>query len=298
MEKSLMHKWKPLIVGMIVLLCACNHQNQPKNQTLPDKTLHKEVNKAPLPKVEHILIVVEENHSKSQIAGNSSAPYMNSLMKQGANFTNYHAIQHPSQPNYLALFSGSNQGVMNDKMPRSKFSTDNLASELIKKKYTFKGYSEGLPSVGYDRESAGNGYARKHNPWTNFSNIPTEANQSMKDFPKDFSQLPTVSFVIPTLDNDMHDGTIKEADQWLKEHIDPYVQWAKTHNSLLVVTWDEDEGSDKNIIPTFFVGPMVKKGVYDSDVNHYNLLRTIEDIYGLSHAGNAKTSEPIKEIWK
>ena len=297
MQKSLRKNWKLLCVAIMLLLTACN-QNEPNKQTTQDKTVHKEEEKASFPKIDHILIVVEENHSKNQIANNSSAPYMNSLMKQGANFTNYHAIQHPSQPNYLALFSGSNQGVTNDKMPRSKFSTDNLASELIEKNYSFKGYSEGLPSVGYDKESAGNGYARKHNPWTNFTNVPKESNQPFKNFPKDFSTLPTVSFVIPNLDYDMHDGTIQDADQWLKDNLDPYVQWANTHNSLLIVTWDEDEGSEKNVIPTFFVGPMVKPGVYNENVNHYNLLRTVEDIYGLSHAGQAKTSEPIMSIWK
>ncbi|PFN80637.1 hypothetical protein COJ85_29940 [Bacillus sp. AFS076308] len=91
--------------------------------------------------------------------------------------------------------------------------------------------------------------------------------------------MPTVSFVIPSLDIDMHDRTIQEANQWLKEHVVEYVHWAKTHNSLLIVTGDEDEGSDKSIIPTYFVGPMVKTGQYNQDVNHFNLLRTTEDIW-------------------
>ncbi|MEH7415709.1 alkaline phosphatase family protein [Neobacillus drentensis] len=292
-------KWKVLMagVGLIFALSACTQATPKETQTSPGKTVDKKAETAGLPKIDHILIVVEENHSKNQILGDSSAPYMNSLMKQGASFTNYHAIEHPSQPNYLDMFSGSNQGVTDDKKPKSKFSTDNLASELIEKDYSFKGYSEGQPSVGYNEEFADNGYARKHNPWANFSNVPKETNQPLKNFPKDFSKLPTVSFVIPTLDNDMHNGSIKEADDWLKENIDAYVQWAKTHNSLLIVTWDEDEGSDKNIIPTFFVGPMVKTGQFNQNVNHFNLLRTIEDIYGLSHAGKAKTSEPITNIW-
>ncbi|MBM7652456.1 alkaline phosphatase family protein [Neobacillus cucumis] len=285
-------------VGLMIALSACSQSTPKKTLTSPDNTVHKEAETAALPKIDHILIVVEENHSKNQILGDSSAPYMNSLMKQGANFTNYHAITHPSQPNYLDLFSGSNQGVTDDKKPKSKFSTDNLASELIEKNYSFMGYSEGQPSVGYNKEYADNGYARRHNPWSNFANIPKETNQPLTNFPKDLSKLPTVSFVIPTVDTDMHDGTVKEADNWLKEHIDDYVQWAKTHNSLLIVTWDEDEGTDKNIIPTFFVGPMVKTGQYNQNVNHFNLLRTIEDIYGLSHAGKAKTSEPITNIWK
>lgn len=286
-----------LLVGMTLLLSACT-QSEPKEQTSPVKTIKKQVEKVDMQKVDHIVIVIEENHSKSKITNNPSAPYMNSLMKQGANFTNYHAIEHPSQPNYLDIFSGSNQGVKDDKQPSSKFSSKNLASELIEKNYSFGGYSEDQPSVGYNREIAEGGYARKHNPWTNFTNVPKAANQPLENFPEDFTKLPTVSIVVPNLKNDMHDGTIKEADQWLKEHFDSYVQWAKTHNSLLIVTWDEDEGSKENTIPTFFVGPMVKIGQYDENFNHFNLLRTIEDIYGLSHAGAAQNSQPIKSIWK
>ncbi|WP_256238306.1 alkaline phosphatase family protein [Bacillus sp. EB600] len=290
-------KWQLLLVGMTLLLSACT-QSEPKEKTSPAKTINKQAEKAGMQKIDHVVIVIEENHSKSKITNNPSAPYMNSLMKQGANFTNYHAIEHPSQPNYLDIFSGSNHGVKDDKQPISKFSSKNLASELIEKNYSFAGYSEDQPSVGYDEKLAGNGYVRKHNPWTNFTNVPKEANQPLESFPEDFTKLPTVSFVIPNQQNNMHDGTIKEADQWLKEHLDSYVHWAKTHNSLLIVTWDEDEGSKENTIPTFFVGSMVKTGQYDENFNHFNLLRTIEDIYGLSHAGAAQSSQPIMSIWK
>jgi hypothetical protein len=153
--------------------------------------------------------------------------------------------------------------------------------------------------VGFNGESTGSGgYARKHNPWVNFTNVPNQANQPLVNFPTDFNQLPTVSFVIPNLRHDMHDGTVMEADQWLKDHIDPYVQWAQTHNSLLIVTWDEDDFSQENKIPTFVVGPMVKKEEFTEKVNHFNLLRTIEDIYGLSHAGKSESVKPIIGIWR
>lgn len=292
-----MKKWLLYLAAAVISLSGC--QNGYLSNQKPQKTPEKKIEKAVLPKIDHIVIVIEENHSQQQITNNSNAPYINSLMKQGANFTNYYAIEHPSQPNYLDLFSGSNQGVTNDRVPTSKFSRANLASELFSKNYSFEGYSEDLPSIGFNGESTGRGgYARKHNPWVNFTNVPKAANQPLKTFPSDSSQLPTVSFVIPTLNHDMHDGTIREADEWLKNQIDGYVQWAKTHNSLLIVTWDEDEGSHQNRIPAFFVGPMVKKGQYNGKVNHFNLLRTIEDIYGLGHAGRAQSSEPILNVWE
>jgi phosphatidylinositol-3-phosphatase len=291
----LIKKWG-LLAAVLIILSACS-QTQSK-ETVPIKIKHK-ITKSKLPKIDHIVIVVEENHSQLEIIHNPSAPYMNSLMKQGANFTNFHAIEHPSQPNYLDLFSGSNQGVTNDRVPGSKFSTENLASELINKKLSFTGYSEDLPRVGFDEVSTERGgYARKHNPWINFTKVPKEANQPFKNFPKDFNRLPSVSFIIPNLQNDMHDGSIKEGDQWLKKHLNSYIQWAKVHNSLLVVTWDEDDRSQSNKIPTFFVGPMVKNGQYSEDVNHFNLLRTVEDIYGLSHAGKSADVKPILDVWK
>jgi hypothetical protein len=249
-------------------------------------------------KADHIVIVVEENHSYKEILNNVHAPYMNQLMKQGANLTNHYAIEHPSQPNYLDLFSGSNQGVTDDKTPKHTFKTANLASELISKGFTFGGYSEGMPKTGftgpYDLKT---NYARKHNPWVNFSNVPSTVNMTFTSFPKDYSKLPTVSFVIPNMDHDIHDGTITEADNWLKDNLDGYVKWAEKNNSLLILTWDEDDMSAKNKIPTVFVGPMVKKQSYSVRTDHYSVLRTIEDIYGLQLLGKSKQAASI-DIWK
>ncbi|WML51794.1 hypothetical protein RCG17_20560 [Neobacillus sp. PS3-12] len=119
-------KWLFLLIGMMIILGSCT-QTEPKKQTSPVKTVTRQIEKVSLPKIDHIIIVVEENHSQSQITNHPSAPYMNLLMKEGANFTNFHAIEHPSQPNYLDLFSGSNQGVTNDRLPLSKFSSANFS---------------------------------------------------------------------------------------------------------------------------------------------------------------------------
>lgn len=120
----------------------------------------------------------------------------------------------------------------------------------------------------------------------------------LRSFPKDFSKLPTVSFIIPNHKNDMHDGTVEQADQWLKVHINPYVTWAKQHNSLLIITWDEDDFTPTNRIPTIFVGPMVKAGVYKEKINHYHVLRTVEDLYHLGQVGESAKANPIQAIWK
>ncbi len=249
-----------------------------------------------LPLPTHIVIVVEENHGYSEIIGSSQAPYINTLADEGASFTSSHAITHPSQPNYLALFSGSTQGITDDSCPHT-FSAANLGSELIAAKKTFTGYSEGLPSTGSTVCTSGE-YARKHAPWTDFSNIPSSDSVPFSKFPTNYANLPTISFVIPDLLDDMHDGTIQQGDSWLQTHLQGYVTWAKTNNSLLIVTFDEDQGTTTNQIATIFVGPMVKTGKYSEYINHYNVLRTLEAIYGLPYAGKSSSVKTITDVWQ
>ncbi|MED1204606.1 alkaline phosphatase family protein [Heyndrickxia acidicola] len=267
-----------------------------QNVMAPGKKV-KYVKKESLPVPKHIVIVMEENHSDQEIIGNSKAPYMNKLAKMGMNFTNMHAITHPSQPNYIALFSGSTQGVTSDSCPHS-FNAPNMAEELTKAGKSFAGYSEDLPTVGFKGCSSGL-YYRKHSPWVNFTNLPASVNKPFSMFPSDYSKLPTVSFVIPNLNNDMHNGTIEEADKWLKTNIDPYIKWANKNNSLFILTWDEDDhSSTENKIPTIFAGQMVKSGKTDQKYNLYSILRTIEDMYGLPALKNSQYEAPVLGIWK
>jgi phosphatidylinositol-3-phosphatase len=250
---------------------------------------------AGVPRPDHVVVVVMENHSNTDVIGNSAAPYINQLAATGANFSQSYAITHPSQPNYLALFSGSQQAVTDNSCPHS-FSAANLGSELIANNLSFNGYSESMPYDGYTGCTSGT-YARKHSPWVNFTNIPASSNLTLDAFPTDYSQLPTVSFVTPNLDNDMHDGTVAQGDTWLKTHFDSYVQWAKTHNSLLVLTFDEDDNSAGNRIPTIFVGASVTPGTYSEHIDHYDVLRTLEDAYDLPYAGASASATPITDIW-
>lgn len=238
------------------------------------------------PRYDHIVVVIMENHGLTQIVGDSSAPYITSLSTQGANFTNSHGVSHPSEPNYLAFFSGSTQGVTDDSCPHT-YSGNNLGAQLAAAGLSFTGYSEDLPSVGYTG-CGSNNYARKHNPWVNFSNVPSSANQPYTSFPSDFTRLPTVSVVVPNLIDDMHDGTVSDGDTWLQNNIDAYAQWAKSHNSLLILTFDEDDSStSSNLIPTIFVGAGITSGNYSEQINHYNVLRTIQSVYGLSSLNSA-----------
>ena len=250
-----------------------------------------------LPRPAHVIVIVEENKSAFQIVGNRrDAPYINGLIERGALFTDAHGVTHPSLPNYFALFAGLTN-TNRDGCPARGFADDapNLASELQAAHLSFAGYSESLPETGFVGCWAGR-YARKHAPWVQFSNVPPAKNLPFSKFPP-YTKLPTVSFVIPDVQDDMHDGSVAEGDAWLAKHLGPLITWAAAHDTLIVLTWDE--GYDlQNSIPTIFYGPMVRPGRYAERIDHYNVLRTLEDMYNLPHAGRTGGVLPITDCWR
>ena len=262
-----------------------------------------------IPKPDHIVIVILENHGFNQIIGSSAAPYINSLANDTASalFTGSYGITHPSQPNYLALYSGNTQGITGDAIPSgNSFTTPNLGSQLINSGKTFVTYSEDLPEAGFNGEIAGY-YARKHNPVTNWmgngiNQVSQATNQPFTAFPTDFNLLPTVCFVVPNLQNDMHNGTdparITIGDAWISNHLNNYIQWAKTNNSLFILTFDEDDNSATNQIATIMTGQLIVPGDYSTRINHFSILHTIEKMYGLPYIGDSVISAPINLSWK
>jgi acid phosphatase len=248
-----------------------------------------------VPGFARVVVVVEENHAAGSIIGNKAAPFINALAAGGALMTQSFGVTHPSQPNYLALFAGDTFGVTSNACPLDLGNAPNLASGLLAAGHSFGGYAEGLPEVGSPVCRAG-AYARKHLPWTNFTNVPPSASMPFSAFTGDAS-LPTVSFVVPDLSDDMHDGSVASADNWLAAHLAAYANWAKANNSLLIVTWDEDDDSADNRIPTIFYGAGVRPGSYGQPISHYNVLSTIQEIYGLPKTGLAASAPPVTGIW-
>jgi acid phosphatase len=302
------------------------------------------------------VIVIMENKSFGQIIGNGAAPNINALAAEGANIVNAagdpnaltsgsHALRHPSQANYLEVFSGNNQGVLADGRPGTSlepgsaalpFNTPNLAASLIAAGFTFATYSEGLASVGFDGDASSsvpgqNQYERKHNPAVNWqaadapanNHLPPEINRPFTAFPQDpagYAALPTVVFVVPDERHNMHDGSIAQGDAWLKTNVlDGYYQWAKSHNSLLIVTFDEDAtNTPTNHITTIFAGALVKPGNFPETninppdvrppdgwitptgtaMNHYNLLRTVEEMFGLAPLGGSANRPPVTDVFR
>src|SRR2546423_484952 len=255
---------------------------------------HASTRPAALPAYDHIVVVIEENHSFTEVIGNANAPYLTSLANGGAKMTRSFAVTHPSEPNYIALFSGSTQGITDDSCPHT-FSAENLGHQLIAAGKTFAGYSEGMPSIGYTGCTSGR-YARKHNPWVDFSNVPSSANKRFSDFPTDLTTLPKLSFVVPDLCNDMHDCGVSTGDTWLKNHLGGVRPLREAANSPLLVTFDEADRSASNRIPTLFSRAHVAAGTYAEHVTHYTVLRTLQSLTGLGCAANSCSVNPISDI--
>ena len=250
----------------------------------------------------HLVLVIEENHSYSQIIGSAECPYINALAAHGALLTRSFAVGHPSEPNYLALLSGSTWGVTDDTCPPpgSPYPGDNLGSLLRAAGLSFDGYSEGLPKPGSQDCSDGvqSGYRRKHNSWVDFSTLPGDTNRPFSDFPTDYGALPTLCVVVPDMEHDMHDGSPAEADQWLRGNLDGYVRWCTGHASVLWITWDEDNGAEGNRIPTLVYGAGVRAGRIRTRTDHYGVLSTLCSLYGLKAPGLAARAKPIAGIFK
>lgn len=291
-----------LILAACLLLLGLILPGTPSSGSTSNKTATPNASLHALPRYDHIVVVIDENHGYGDILGNPDAPYINHLAHIGANFTNSHAIEHPSQPNYLCLFSGSNQNVHDDGRPDDlPFTTPNLGAQLLANHLTFIGYCEGLPGAGYNGNRHAR-YVRKHNPWVNWQatnpnpgrhQLPASANRPLTAWPSDLAKLPAVAFVIPDLAHDMHDGTIRQGDVWLHNHLNAYITWARTHHSLFILTFDEDDFTRVNHIPTLFVGAHIKPGDYADRIDHFDVLRTIEDLEHLPPIGKAAGAKTI-----
>jgi len=238
-----------------------------------------------------------ENKDYDLVVGSPQAPYLNKrLIPQGALLQNSHAIGHPSEPNYLALFSGSTQGIKGDRCP-VYFTTTNVASELIAASKTFAGYSESMPRNGYKGCYQGL-YDRNHNPWVEFRNVPPSDNLVYRGFPADVASF---VWITPNLCHDTHNCRVKVGDEWLSQNLPSIISWDQNHDGLLILTWDEasPDNSGKNHIPTVLVGPMIRPGVTSAqNVNHYSVLRTIEKILSVPCIDHDCKAPLITGIWQ
>lgn len=233
-----------------------------------------------LPHPDHIIFVWLENKGFESIIGNTDAPYINSLLKRGTLFTNSYAISHPSYPNYVEFFAGDDNGITSNAcIQDAPLDSPNLYTILKAAGKSFAWYSEDLPATG-SRICAYENYVQRHNPVTIFANVPDSINKKFDDFPVDYTKLENVVCISPNLENDMHDGTVKQGDKWVKKNLDDLADWCRRHNSIFVIYFDESETDKDNRIPVIAIGQHVKKGnKINTEYNHYSWTKTISAMF-------------------
>ena len=248
-----------------------------------------------------VQLVMFENESYQEVIGNPQAPYLTGLSETWANMTDSHAITHPSEPNYLALFSGSTQGVTGDNCPVS-FKVASLGSQLLKAKVSFTGYAESMPHRGFlgcqahpDNLPSGWLYMRKHVPWPDFPKVPKTV--SLVYHHALAAPHSRFVWITPNMCNHMHDCSIATGDKWASTNLPKLIAWDTVNDGVLIVTFDENDGTAGNQIPTILAGN-VNPGQYPQNINHYGVLRTIENIFRVKPLGNAASATPIQGVIK
>jgi phosphatidylinositol-3-phosphatase len=252
----------------------------------------------------HVIVMMLENKSFGDIIGNTTgAPFENQLASQCGVATNYHGVAHPSLPNYLATVSGSTQEVVAD---GNQAQWQITAPTLFSQVPSWRAYEE---SMATDCEiSDSYPYQSYHNPPTYF--IPLTSACPLHDVPMGTTSsgafatdlqnetLPAFAWVTPNQMDNMHDGTIAQGDSWLQAWINTIAASPsyQAGNTVLIVTWDEDDGTIENHIPTFVMSPYTQPGTKsDAYFDHYSLLRTAEDLLGVtSYLGNAATASSMR----
>jgi len=258
---------------------------------------------ASIPHLDHILTIVLENAEYSRAA---RAPFLHRLAQRGAVLTNYHAVAHPSYPNYLALVSGSTQSI-HDNAPRL-FDKGNLVDLLEQAHVSWKVYAENLPAPCSPVEVSPDGlYVRRHEPFASFRDIASDPVLcahivNAAEFPVDLSAyaLPRYGLYIPNLDHDGHDTGLAAADAWLNAFLSPWLaQPSRLRNTLIIVTFGEGSRFWFNHVYTALIGDMVKPGVTNSQrYTHYSLLRLVEEGLDVGTLGKHDAStRPICCIW-
>ncbi len=241
----------------------------------------------------HVVWILFENHSYGQVIGSSSAPYINNIAHECGLATNYLAITHPSLPNYIALTSGSTQGITDDNPPSSH---PLAAASIFSQTGTgWRSLEESMPS-NCDLTNSGE-YAVRHNPAAYYTGIRTAC--ATLDVP--LASTPDLSarftFVTPNLCNDMHDCSVAAGDSWLSTFL-PKILSSSAYTAggtAVFITWDEDNGSSGNHVATLAISPYTQPGATDgAGLNHYSLLRTTEDMLGLGCLANSCSASDFR----
>ncbi|HYM07710.1 MAG TPA: alkaline phosphatase family protein [Terriglobales bacterium] len=264
---------------------------------------------ARVPQIKHVVLLVEENHSFEAVITQGGMPYLKSLADQNSLLTNYYSDYHPSLGNYLMMTTGT--AISTDDGYGGTYSGENIVSQLIAAKKTWKLYADSLPRAGY---VGGNRspYAKKHNPIAYFDVVVNDDQQRMNIVPfeqfsadlKSAQGLPDFSMIIPDEDHDAHDGTLQEADDWLKTNVSPLLQNPEFQkDGILIITFDESFKSDKahggGHVPTVVIGAGVKEHYTDTNYyRHESLFATLEEALGVPRLKIVENATTFSDTFK
>ncbi|HEX9037522.1 MAG TPA: alkaline phosphatase family protein [Ktedonobacterales bacterium] len=279
----------------------------------------------PMPRYEHIIVIVMENTTYDDIIGSSSAPTINALASKYGLATNYWAVAHPSEPNYVAMIGGDTFGIGDDNSYKvNAVTVSNLATQLEAARLTWKSYQQSMPYAGFAGETYPSGgntlYASKHNPFMNFLGAwpAAERTQTLAHIVPD-TQLagdlknaitfPNLAFISPDLCNDMHGASgcasnltatgDAYVNQAMQEITASDIWTAHDTNTAVVVVWDEAEGAvslggpdgiaaDGGHVAALVLTNHGPRGLRDNTpYNHYALLLSIQSAFGLSCLRNS-----------
>ena len=257
-----------------------------------------------VPHFRHVVVVVFENKEVGDVVGH--APTFDALARRYASLTQYDAVAHPSLPNYLALVSGSTQGIVDD-CTACIVRARSLADTLAAAGRTWKTYAEGLPQPGFTGASAGR-YAKKHDPFLYFESVAASPQRRARVVPLGqlaadvrARRIPDFSLVVPDLCNDMHDCPVSTGDAWLRHTIVPLLGSPALRGSVVFVVFDEGSSGagGGGHVAGLALGPLVRPGAsFTAPMSHYGLLRTIEDAWRLPLLGASHEARPITGIWR
>jgi hypothetical protein len=240
----------------------------------------------PVPRLAHAVVIVFENHERSDILGSGAAPTFDRLASTYAQATAYDAVAHPSLPNYLALVSGSTHGVTNDctDCPQSG---PTIGSQLSAKHRAWAAYVEGYPDSS--------GFAKKHVPFLYFPDGAAHVVPLQRFNPR---KLPAYSLVVPDLCHDMHDCSVSTGDSWLQSFIAPLLT---VKNTATFIVFDEGTsaiGGGGNVAMIVAGTAVRRHAVFTRATSHYGLLHTLESALGLPPLGLARSTPSLTGIWR
>ena len=268
-----MTRWIALALAALTLVSACTRSSLP-----------------PIVEPKRVFVIVMENHSFEEAL---QGAYTAELEKQVGVATNYHAITHPSVPNYLAITSGTTWGV--DADVYRALPPQDIGHELTASRVRWRAYMEALGPGCFDSPPP---YDGDHNPFAYYGGRCPDNVVPFSELSQDLTATATrFSWIGPDACHDQHDCSIAAGDDWLRQTVGMITSSpAWQADAVLFITWDEDSGRGDNRVLTLVLRPDVKHRVSAVSYDHYSLLATIEDILGVPRLANAATATPMRDL--